>query len=101
MKKAKVLLISPNMRGLDDGVNRILPSLGLMLIGSMLLKVGHQVKIWDTSLEGWKNKRLIDPVKKKLIIGQTDSEIENVISNFSPDGSCYNSLIFKFFSRST
>ena len=85
MKKAKVLLISPNMRGLDDGVNRIQPSLGLMLIASMLLDSGHEVKIWDTALEGWKNKRLIDPVKKKLVIGQTDVEIENVISNFSPD----------------
>ena len=85
MKKAKVLLISPNMRGLDDGVNRIQPSLGLMLIASMLLDAGHEVKIWDTALEGWKNRRLIDPVKKKLIIGQTDVEIENVISNFLPD----------------
>ena len=85
MKKGKVLLISPNMRGLDDGVNRIQPSLGLMLIASMLINAGHKVKIHDSALEGWNNKKLIDPIKRKLIIGQTDDEIQKVISNFSPD----------------
>ena len=85
MKNAKVLLFSPNMRGLDDGVNRIQPSLGLMLIAQMLLNAGHDVKIHDSALEGWNNKKLIDPIKKKLVIGQSDAEIESVISNFSPD----------------
>ena len=85
MKKAKILMISPNMRGLDDGVNRIQPSLGLMLMASVLLKSGHEVKIHDTALEGWNNRRLIDPIKRKLVIGQSDEEIEKTISNFSPD----------------
>ena len=31
-KKAKVLLVTPNLKGIADGVNRIQPSLGLMLI---------------------------------------------------------------------
>ena len=66
MKKARVLLVSPNIRGMDDGVNRIQPSLGLMLIGQMLLNAGHIVKIHDTALEGWNNRKLIDPKKKKL-----------------------------------
>jgi len=85
MKKAKVLLISPNIKGMDDGVNRIQPSLGLMLIAQMLLNAGHNVKIHDSALEGWDNRKLIDPKKKKLIIGQSDAEILKIISDFSPD----------------
>ena len=75
----------PNLKGMDDGVNRIQPSLGLMLIASVLLKAGHEVKILDTALEGWNNKRLIDPIKRKLAIGLSDEEIAKAISNFSPD----------------
>ena len=37
-KKAKVLLITPNLKGIGDGVNRIQPSLGLMLIAANLEK---------------------------------------------------------------
>ena len=85
MKKARVLLVSPNIKGMDDGVNRIQPSLGLMLIGQMLLNAGHIVKIHDTALEGWNNRKLIDPKRKKLIIGQSDAQILKVISDFSPD----------------
>ena len=44
MKKAKVLLITPNLKGIADGVNRIQPSLGLMLIAPILEKNGHKVK---------------------------------------------------------
>ncbi len=85
MKKAKILLISPNIKGMDDGVNRIMPSLGLMLIAQMLLNYGHTVKIHDTALEGWNNRILLDPKKQKLLIGQSDEEILKVISDFSPD----------------
>ena len=85
MKKGRVLLISPNMRGMDDGVNRIQPSLGLMLIAGVLEDKGHIVKIHDSALEGFHNRKLIDPKKKKLVIGQTDEEILSVISDFKPD----------------
>ena len=84
-KKLKILLMTPNLKGILDGLNRIQPPLGLMLIAQALLDDGHAVKIHDTGLEGWNNKRLIDPVKKIVSIGQTDEEIKNVISNFSPD----------------
>ena len=76
MRKAKVLLISPNLKGIQDGKNRIQPSLGLMLIAQKLLDDGHIVKIHDTALEGWNNKKLIDPGKKIISIGQTDEEIK-------------------------
>jgi phosphonoacetaldehyde methylase len=85
MKKARVLLISPNLKGMNDGINRVQPSLGLMLIGQMLENCGHIVKIHDTGLEGWNNKKLIDPKKNKVQIGQSDEDIEKVISNFFPD----------------
>ena len=52
-KKAKVLLITPNLKGIADGVNRIQPSLGLMLIAPILEKNGHEVKIYDAALDGW------------------------------------------------
>ena len=85
MKKARVLLIAPNLKGMDDGVNRIQPSLGLMLIASMLLKHGHIIKIHDSGLEGWDNRKLIDAKKKKIQVGQSDEGIAKVISDFSPD----------------
>ena len=50
MKKAKVLLVTPNLKGIADGVNRIQPSLGLLLIAPMLEKNGHKVKIYDSAL---------------------------------------------------
>jgi len=85
MKKGRVLLLTPNLKGMDDGVNRIQPSLGVMLIAAMLERHGHIVKIHDTALEGWDNRVLVDKKKKKVMIGQTDDQIKSVISNFRPD----------------
>ena len=85
MKKGKVLLITPNLKGIGDGVNRIQPSLGLMLIAQTLKNDGHAVKIHDTALEGWENRKVIDPINNVVLIGQPDNEIAKVISDFSPD----------------
>ncbi len=85
MKKGRVLLITPNLKGIGDGVNRIQPSLGLMLIGQVLKDDGHIVKIHDPALEGWDNRKLLDPVNNVVSIGQSDEEISKVISDFSPD----------------
>ena len=84
MKKGKVLLISPNLIS-KGGENRVQPSLGLMIIGQMLLDDGHVVKIHDTALEGWKNKNIINPKNNSITIGQSDKEIKKFISDFSPD----------------
>ena len=83
MKKAKILLITPNLIGIKDGLNRIQPSLGLMTIAQSLLNNNHIVKIHDTALEGWHNK--VDLDDNKIMIGQTDEEIEKVIREFNPD----------------
>ena len=45
MKKARVLLITPNLIGVKDGLNRIQPSLGLMSIAQVLIDQDHIVKI--------------------------------------------------------
>ena len=85
MKKGKVLLITPNLKGIENGLNRIQPSLGLMLIAQTLLNDGHIVKIHDTALEGWENHKMIEPKNQIVEIGQSDEQIAKVISDFSPD----------------
>ena len=83
MKKARILLITPNLKGIKDGLNRIQPSLGLMTIAQSLINNNHMVKIYDTALEGWENH--VDLGNNKVMIGQSDNEIENVIKEFNPD----------------
>ncbi len=83
MKRARILLLTPNLKGIKDGLNRIQPSLGLMTIAQSLINNNHIVKIHDTALEGWENK--VDLGDNKVLIGQTDEEIENVIREFNPD----------------
>ena len=85
MKKAKVLFVTPNLKGISDGVNRIQPSLGLLLIAPILEKNGHKVKIYDAALDGWENRSIIDEKNNLVMIGQTDDKIGKVISDFSPD----------------
>ena len=85
MKKAKILMVTPNLRGFSDGVNRIAPSLGLMLIAQNLINDGHEVKMHDFALEGWDNRKVIDPINKVITIGQSDEDIHKVINNYSPD----------------
>ena len=83
MKKARVLLLTPNLVGVKDGLNRIQPSLGVMSIAQVLIDQGHVVKIYDTALEGWSQKR--DLGDNKVLIGQSDEEIETAIREFNPD----------------
>ena len=85
MKKAKVLLVTPNLKGIGDGVNRIQPSLGLMLIAPLLESSGHTVKIYDAALDGWNNRKIIEPKNNVVMIGQNDDGIAKVVSDFSPD----------------
>ena len=83
MKKQRVLLIAPNLNGVKDGLNRIQPPLGLMLIANQVEKDGHIVKIQDTALEGWNTRKEISS-RGLIEIGQTDEEIANLIREFEP-----------------
>ncbi len=85
MKKGKVLLVTPNLKGSETGLNRIQPSLGLMLIAPILEQNGFEVKIYDSALDGWNNRKIVDKKNKIVLIGQTDENISKVISDFSPD----------------
>jgi len=85
MKKAKVLLITPNLKGVGDGVNRIQPSLGLLLIAPILEQNGHKVKIYDSALDGWDNRSTINKKNNIIMIGQSEDKIAKVVSDFSPD----------------
>ena len=66
---------------MNDGINRVQPSLGLMLIGQMLENCGHIVKIHE---------------KNKVRIGQSDEDIENVINDFFPDVVAISALFSNF-----
>lgn len=83
MKKSRVLLITPNLVGIKDGLNRIQPPLGIMTIARVLLDKGHDVKIVDTALEGWENH--IEQGKNKVAIGLSDEQIKNVIRDYEPN----------------
>ncbi len=85
MKKGKVLLITPNLKGIADGVNRIQPSLGLMLIAPILEQRGHKVRIYDSALSGWDNRKIIDKKNNIVLIGHSDEDIAKEVSNFAPD----------------
>ena len=85
MKKGKVLLITPNLKGIEDGVNRIQPSLGFLLIAPILEKNGFDVKIYDSALAGWENRKTLDEKNKIILIGQSDEKIAKEISDYSPD----------------
>jgi len=85
MKKAKVLLATSNLKGFRNGINRIAPSLGLMLIAQKLIDDGHKIKLHDFALEAWNNRKIVDEKNKLVSIGQSDEDIAGVINNFSPD----------------
>ena len=85
MKKARVLLVSPNLKGIVDGITRIQPTMGLLLIAPILQKAGHTVKIYDSALDGWNTRKTLDANHNVVMIGQTDEQIAAVISDFSPD----------------
>jgi radical SAM superfamily enzyme YgiQ (UPF0313 family) len=83
MHRGRILLLTPNLKGVRDGLNRIQPPLGPMIAAAAMRRQGHDVVIHDAALEGWHNQVAID--EKTVLIGQPDSEIEEVIATHSPD----------------
>ncbi|QPJ64473.1 MAG: radical SAM protein [Candidatus Nitrohelix vancouverensis] len=84
MKKGRILLISPNLRGVDGGINRIQPGLGVGYLAAVLEREGHEVYIRDTALEGHSNK-ILQPDGQTILIGETDEQIASFISDLKPD----------------
>ncbi len=82
-RRGCILLATPNLRGMADGLNRIQPSLGVMLIAAVLRQRGHEVHILDTALEGWERREPIDG--QTVSIGLSDDEIAARIAELRPD----------------
>lgn len=75
----KVLLVNPPLEMLkQEGIN-IVPPLGILYIGAVLEKAGHQIKIVDCVAENWKNPKVFK--KDNEIIRRFDVE-ENFWSDF-------------------
>ena len=81
-RKARILLLSPNLKGMAEGLNRIQPPLGLMLSSAVMRNNGHEVKIHDCALEGWDHRVALND--SMVMIGQSDEELASMISDFSP-----------------
>lgn len=82
-KSARVLLITPNLKGTVDGLNRIQPPLGPMIMAAILRDRGHSVKVHDTALAGWDNREPLPD--SKVLIGQAEDQVEEMIAAFAPD----------------
>ena len=83
-KKGKILLMTPNLKGMKKGVNRIQPPLGPMIAANVMRQYGHEVFMHDTALEDWGNQRPLDD-GRGVSIGQSDEDIEIAIRRYKPD----------------
>lgn len=84
-KKGRVLLLTPNLKGVNDkrSIHRIQPPLGPMIAAAVMRQQGHEVHIHDCALADFYNRKEID--KKTILIGQTDAAIAKVIDDYQPD----------------
>lgn len=78
----KILLLSPNIKGIKDGINRIQPPLGLTYLVSHL-KDDYEVFVRDTAIEGWDTHTQIN--NKVISIGESEESITSYISKTNPD----------------
>lgn len=78
----KVLLISPNIKGFKNGINRVQPPLGLAYLTSYLKDI-CEVYVKDTAIDGYEIEIPIDD--KMVSIGETDNTIEKYIHEINPD----------------
>ncbi|MBU4263849.1 MAG: B12-binding domain-containing radical SAM protein [Proteobacteria bacterium] len=85
MRDVRVLLVSPNVLGLKDGINRIQPGLGIMYIAAVLEQRGCEVAIYDSALEGYERQVEVPGRPNIVEIGDTDEAIVRRIMTFKPD----------------
>ncbi|MDD5503722.1 MAG: radical SAM protein [Candidatus Omnitrophica bacterium] len=84
MNKRKILLITPNLKGMKGGVNRIQPSLGVGYLAAVLEQKGYEVHVRDTALEGY--GRQVPLVGTNMVeIGEPEESVASYISNLKPD----------------
>jgi anaerobic magnesium-protoporphyrin IX monomethyl ester cyclase len=78
----RILLISPNIRGMKNGINRIQPSLGIGYIASVARNDGCEIFVRDTALEGYHNQVEMEGI---VAIGESDEQIKEFIQTNKPD----------------
>ena len=84
-KKGKILLISPNLKGINGGLNRIQPGLGIGYLAAVLERDGqHEVHVRDTALEGHQNTSPIES-GRMIVIGESDDSLAHYVANLRPD----------------
>lgn len=83
-RRARVLLVSPNLKGLTDGVNRIQPGMGIAYLAAILRQQGHDVHVRDTALEGYETRTPL-PDGRTVLIGETDEQVAAFIDKVQPD----------------
>ncbi len=81
---ARVLLISPNLKGIKDGANRIQPGLGVGYLAGVLEQRGHTVFVRDTALEGYMNVTELED-GRTILIGESESDIRKYVIETNPD----------------
>ena len=83
MKKERIAIISPNMNGVKDGVNRIQPGHNVGILAEIFKNQGHEVFFRDTALEGYSNQvEHEDGIT--VSIGETDDQIIEWLSKANP-----------------
>jgi len=84
-KKGRVLLLTPNLKGINDAksIHRIQPPLGPMIAAAIMRQQNQEVYFHDCALADFYNRREID--KKTVLVGQTDAAIGKVIDDYQPD----------------
>ena len=83
MNRSRILLISPNLKGISGGVNRIQPSLGIGYLAAILEQRGYEVYVRDTALEG--HSRQVKLKNKNMVaIGESEEDIANYVSSLRP-----------------
>jgi radical SAM superfamily enzyme YgiQ (UPF0313 family) len=83
--KKRILLISPNLKGIQGGINRIQPSLALGYLAGALENAGFEAFIRDTALEGYENQVPYSGNTKMVLIGENEKEIKKAITDINPD----------------
>lgn len=82
-KRARILLISPQLRVHKVQLPRFQPSLGLGYMAAVLEQCGHEVKILDAAIEGVAT--VIDEGEGLSTIGLTDAELKARVAEYAPD----------------
>ena len=83
--KGKVMILTPNLKGLSDpnSVHRIQPPLGPMIMANIIRERGYEVRIHDCALADFSRHESLDT--KTILIGQADDDIHSVIACYQPE----------------